>query len=99
MRRVPTLYIRNVPPEVYEALKSRAQRKGRSVNAEALAILALVAEREVAAEVPLRDRIQRAAREIDIGDDATDMVTLLRRARDVAEEEVVRRLKEQDPWD
>ena len=34
---MPTLYIRNVPAEVYEALKASAKREGRSVNAEALA--------------------------------------------------------------
>ena len=40
MTRLPTLYIRNVPPEVYAALEARAGRSGRSVSAEALAILA-----------------------------------------------------------
>lgn len=46
MTQMPTLYIRNVPPEVYEALKARAEREGRSVNAEALALLEEVAEQE-----------------------------------------------------
>ena len=46
MTRLPTLYIRNVPTEVYEALKARAKREGRSVNAEALEILEDVAEQE-----------------------------------------------------
>jgi plasmid stability protein len=46
MRRVPTLYIRNVPPEVYEALKARAKREGRSVNAQALVALEEIAEEE-----------------------------------------------------
>jgi plasmid stability protein len=36
---VPTLHIRNVPPEVYEALRARAAREGRSMNAEVIAIL------------------------------------------------------------
>jgi plasmid stability protein len=46
MIRMPTLYIRNVPAVVYEALKARAKREGRSVNTEALKILEQVAERE-----------------------------------------------------
>ena len=39
MTRLPTVYIRNVPRDVYEALEDRARRAGRSVSAEALAIL------------------------------------------------------------
>ena len=39
MREVPTLHVRNVPPEVYEALRARASREGRSMNAEVIAIL------------------------------------------------------------
>jgi plasmid stability protein len=39
MTRLPTLYIRNVPPEVYAALEARARRSGGSAGAEALAIL------------------------------------------------------------
>ena len=39
MTRLPTLYIRNVPRHVYAALEHRARSSGRSVGAEALAIL------------------------------------------------------------
>lgn len=39
MEAVPTLHIRNVPPEVYEALRARAAREGRSMNAEVISIL------------------------------------------------------------
>jgi len=46
MSGMPTLYIRNVPPEVYEALKALAKREGRSVNAEALRILKDMVGRE-----------------------------------------------------
>ena len=46
MNRLPTLYIRNVPPEVYEMLGRRAARSGRSISAEALAILSEVVSRE-----------------------------------------------------
>ncbi len=39
MSAVATLYVRNVPPKVYAALKRWADGSGRSVNAEVLAIL------------------------------------------------------------
>lgn len=44
MTRLPTLYIRNVPRHVYAALEERARRSGRSVSAEALAILTAALE-------------------------------------------------------
>jgi plasmid stability protein len=34
-----TLHIRNVPDELYEALRARAEREGRSINAETIAVL------------------------------------------------------------
>jgi antitoxin FitA len=36
---VATLYVRNVPEDVYEALRARAKSEGRSINAEAIAVL------------------------------------------------------------
>ena len=39
MSSVPTLHIRNVPAEVYEELRERARRAGRSLNAEVVAAL------------------------------------------------------------
>jgi antitoxin FitA-like protein len=44
MSRLPTLYIRNVPSEIYAALEARAKLSGRSVSGEALAILAQALE-------------------------------------------------------
>jgi len=41
---VATLYVRNVPPELYARLQHWAETSGRSVNAEVLALL----EREAA---------------------------------------------------
>jgi antitoxin FitA len=34
-----TLHVRNVPDELYEALRARAEREGRSINAETIAVL------------------------------------------------------------
>ena len=44
MARGPTLYIRNVPPEVYARLAERARRNGRSTGAEALALVTQILE-------------------------------------------------------
>ena len=39
MTVVPTLHLRNVPVEVYERLAARARGNGRSLNAEAVALI------------------------------------------------------------
>lgn len=36
---MPTLHIRNVPSELYEALRERAKTNGRSINAEVIDLL------------------------------------------------------------
>jgi antitoxin FitA len=36
---VATLHVRNVPDDVYEALRARAKSEGRSINAETSAVL------------------------------------------------------------
>ena len=46
MNDVPTLHIRNVPPEVYEELRERARRAGRSLNAEVVDALKEFVRRE-----------------------------------------------------
>jgi len=45
MSAMATLYVRDVPPELYEELKRWAKGAGRSVNAEMLVILEREAER------------------------------------------------------
>ncbi len=37
---MPTLYVENVPQDLYEALRSRAQEHRKSISAEVLALLA-----------------------------------------------------------
>jgi hypothetical protein len=39
MSAMATLYVRDVPPELYEEIKRWAKGAGRSVNAEVLALL------------------------------------------------------------
>lgn len=36
---MPALHVRNVPDEVYDALRRRAEREGRSISTETIAIL------------------------------------------------------------
>ena len=36
---MPTLYVENVPKEVYDALRSRARKRRRSIAAEVMSIL------------------------------------------------------------
>jgi plasmid stability protein len=83
---MPTLYIRNVPAEVYDALKTRAKREGRSVNAEALRILEDVAEREQRA-ASLSQRLRELSRSIELqpGDPTPEQV--VREGRDEWDEQ------------
>ena len=36
---MPTLYVENVPDELYDALRERARGRGKSISAEVLALL------------------------------------------------------------
>jgi plasmid stability protein len=37
---MPTLYVENVPEELYEAIRSRSRKNRKSISAEVLALLA-----------------------------------------------------------
>jgi plasmid stability protein len=78
---VRTLYVRNVPNRIYEALERRAQQNGRSLNAEALAILRREAEREQDARQIAR-RLAELAAEINLPPDAPRPEDLIREDRD-----------------
>jgi ATP-dependent Clp protease ATP-binding subunit ClpA/plasmid stability protein len=62
---VATLHVRNVPDALYEALRARAQTRGRSIGNEAIAILAENVARGVVQRQPLglRRAPTRAPRE------------------------------------
>ena len=89
---MPTLYIRNVPPEVYEALKARAKREGRSVNAEALKILEDVAERELQ-PTSVTKRLWEIADRIEWDRDAPPPEEVIRQMREERTEELMRRIR------
>ncbi len=50
---MPTLYVENVPKELYEALRRRARERHRSIAAEVLALLeeSIPTERELKARL------------------------------------------------
>lgn len=77
---MPALHVRDVPEDVYEALKLRAKEQGRSISAETIAILkSSVAERLVGrAEVRRRIEARRAAH----GAIEVDAAALIREDRD-----------------
>ena len=81
MITVATLHVRDVPHDVYEALRQRAERNGRSINAEALDILGRVAERE-RETLSIIERLEALAREINLPPDAPKPEDLIREDRD-----------------
>ena len=78
---MPTLYVRNVPAHVYAGLQRLAREHGRSLNAEALGILAAAAERERHA-TQVVERLREIAREIKLPPDAPKPEDLIRKDRE-----------------
>jgi antitoxin FitA len=76
-----TLYVRNVPTDVYRRLRVRARDNGRSINAEALDILTAAAAR-TRRETPIVDRLREIAREINLPPDAPRPEDLIRADRE-----------------
>jgi plasmid stability protein len=81
MTAMPTLHVRNVPPHVYAALKKRASRNGRSLNAEVIDVLEGVAERERRG-AKITEELRRLAKEINLPPDAPKPEEIIRQARD-----------------
>jgi plasmid stability protein len=77
---VATLYVRNVPEVVIDKLRANARAKSRSLNAEALEILA-----EAAADMsatPITDQIEEIAKRLNLGPGGFDPVQVVRELRD-----------------
>jgi plasmid stability protein len=81
MTTVPTLHVRNVPPELYEELRLRAAREGRSIGAEALAILRDAFERDEEARA-LLERLRAFNEEAPLPPDAPTPEELIRQGRE-----------------
>ncbi len=78
---VPTLHLRNVPTKIYEALRSRAKQNGRSMNAEAVALLTEAVELE-RRDGSITDELRRIAFEVDLPPDAPKPEEIIRQDRD-----------------
>jgi plasmid stability protein len=81
MSDVPALHIRNVPADVVETLRRRAESHGRSLNAEVLRILTSSAERE-RQDTPITNRLEELARRVNLPPDAPTPEELIREDRD-----------------
>lgn len=78
-----TLHVRNVPDALYEALRAQARERGRSINAETIAVLerALVARRTVSLQESLRRAAELRAEQERPGNDF-DVVAAIRAGRE-----------------
>ncbi len=58
---MPTLYVENIPKELYEALRRRARERHRSIAAEVLALLeeSIPTERELKARQEFLRKLER----------------------------------------
>jgi plasmid stability protein len=81
MSDMPALHIRNVPVDVIETLRRRGKLHGRSLNAEALRVLAESAARE-GRETPITKRLEAIARRVNLPPDAPRPEELIRQDRD-----------------
>ena len=78
---MPTIHVRNVPEPVYEALRQRASRNGRSLNAEVVTALT----RDIGRDSPrltVTERMQELARRVNLPPDAPRPEDLIRELRD-----------------
>jgi plasmid stability protein len=81
MTEVPTLHIRNVPGGVYQALRERATRGHRSLNAEVIDLL----EKSLAMELEterLRAQLEEFRREWLAPDEAPTPEEMIRAGRE-----------------
>lgn len=78
---MPALHVRNVPDDVVEALRERAQKNGRSLNAELIELLAEGARR-YRERGPLTRRLAEIAARVNLPPDAPRPEDLIRADRD-----------------
>ena len=78
---MPTLHIRQVPQSVYDALKRRADRNGRSLNMEVIEALGEFVAEERRSRAVLR-RLDALRAEFLLPDDAPAPEDVIRELRD-----------------
>jgi plasmid stability protein len=81
MADVPTLHVRNVPGALYKALRERAGRSRRSLNAEVIDLLEKSIERELESE-RLIAQLEEFRREWLAPDDAPTPEEMIRAGRE-----------------
>jgi plasmid stability protein len=84
MSFVPTLYIRNVPVGVYEALRRRAKRRRRSLNNEVIDTLRASVE-DAAERDRLLRRLDELQREVVLPEGAPKAEDVIREGREELE--------------
>jgi plasmid stability protein len=92
MTGVPTLHIRNVPMEVYEALRRRAGRSRRSLNAEVIETLRASVE-DAAERERLLAELDDLRREFLLPEDAPKPEDVIRAGREERSRELERRTR------
>jgi plasmid stability protein len=81
MARVPTLHIRNVPEDVYNALRGLAEREGRSLNSLVARLLSDAVARERRGGELMR-RLDELRAEFLLPDEAPKPEDLIREGRE-----------------
>ncbi len=89
---MPTLHIRNVPLDVYEALRRRAGRSRRSLNAEVIETLRASVE-DAAERERLLEELDDLRREFLLPDDARKPEDVIRAGREERSRELERRTR------
>lgn len=77
---MPALHVRDIPEDVYEALRRRAKEQGRSISSETIAILKSAVADRLIARAELRRRIE--ARRAEFGTIDFDSEATVREDRD-----------------
>lgn len=91
MRRVATLYVRDVPDRLYKRLRARARRNGRSLNAEVLDILEDAAARHERAAT-ITNRLAEIAKRVKLPPDAPKAEDVIREGREERDRKLGKRL-------
>jgi plasmid stability protein len=62
---MPTLHVRDVPAELYEALRQRAEAEGRSLSAQVIKLLKVGVRLPPPPDDAFWDRIERRRKELE----------------------------------
>ena len=78
---MPTLHVRNVPDELYERIRARAQSQGRSITSEVIHLLQRALSQDRGDQEEILSGIQRRRFFRPTAANAPDSTTLLREDR------------------